>query len=62
MNRIPVILFGAGSVGRALLDQIIASRTSTEARANCRFDVVAVVDSQSWAWNPQGFEDQDHAG
>lgn len=62
MNRIPVLVFGAGGVGRALLQQIVASRASTEARANCHFDVVAVVDSQSWAWNPQGFEDQDLRG
>ena len=57
MNRIPVIILGAGGVGRALLQQIVDGRQTATARANCRFDVVAVADSRSWRWDPQGHDD-----
>lgn len=58
MKRIPVVLFGVGGVGRALIEQIVAARETHLARANCRFDVVAVVDSQSWRWEPRGLDDE----
>lgn len=58
MKRIPVILLGAGGVGRALIEQIVAAREIHAARANCRFDVVAVADSNSWCWQAQGLEDE----
>ncbi|HZD10954.1 MAG TPA: hypothetical protein VE553_06400 [Candidatus Binatia bacterium] len=58
MNRIPVILMGAGGVGRALIEQIVKSRETVATRGNCRFDVVALVDSRSWSWNAAGHDDE----
>lgn len=57
MKRIPVILFGAGGVGQALLGQIAATRRQVADRAGARFDVVAVADSQTWRWQPEGLDD-----
>lgn len=59
MNHIPVIILGAGGVGRALLEQIIAGRGTAASRLDSRFDVVAVADSQSWSWNPEGHSDEE---
>lgn len=57
MKQIPVILLGAGGVGRALLGQIVATRAQVAARAKARFDVVVVADSQTWRWQPEGLDD-----
>ena len=57
MKHIPVILFGAGGVGRALLRQIIDTRDLVASRNRCRFDVVCVLDSRSWLWQPAGLGD-----
>lgn len=57
MKTIPVILFGAGGVGATLIRQIVASREHTAARNDCRFEMVAVVDSRSFAWATQGLSD-----
>src|SRR5690606_27698800 len=53
----PVIILGAGGVGRALIEQIVAAREQHAARMGGRFDVVAVADSRSWRWAPQGLDD-----
>ncbi len=58
MKRIPVILMGAGGVGRALIEQIVEGRDVAEARGNCRFDIVAVADSRSWCWDAEGLDDE----
>lgn len=58
MKRIPVIIFGAGGVGRALLRQIVDGRIRTIARNQCRFDVVAIADSKSWLWQPDGMDNE----
>lgn len=58
MKHIPVIIMGAGGVGRALIEQIVESREVVETRGNCRFDVVAVVDSRSWKWDAEGLDDK----
>jgi homoserine dehydrogenase len=58
MKNIPVILFGAGGVGRELLRQIVNGREVTAARNQVQFDVVAVVDSRSWLWQPAGLTDE----
>lgn len=58
MKHIPVILFGVGGVGRTLLQQILKSRESVAARNRLHFDVVAIVDSRSWCWDPAGLGDQ----
>jgi homoserine dehydrogenase len=57
MKQIPVILFGAGGVGQALLGQIIATRAQVAKRAGARFQVVAVADSQTWRWQTEGLDD-----
>lgn len=57
MKQIPVILFGAGGVGQALLQQIVATRDQVAARAGIRFHLVAIVDSQTWQWRPRGLDD-----
>ncbi|MCP5095501.1 MAG: hypothetical protein GY943_08110 [Chloroflexi bacterium] len=54
MKRVPVILFGAGGVGRALLQQLIDSRLRVAERNQMQFDVVAVTDSRSWVFEPTG--------
>ncbi|MCA9939640.1 MAG: hypothetical protein KC418_13425 [Anaerolineales bacterium] len=61
MKEIPVILFGAGGVGQALLRQIVESRARVAARNGCRFDVVAVVDSRGWLWQPAGLTEAEIA-
>jgi homoserine dehydrogenase len=61
MKQIPVIVFGAGGVGRALLQQISDSRERVAIRVECRFQVVGVVDSNSWRWQPAGLDDDDLA-
>lgn len=57
MKHIPVILFGVGGVGRELLRQIIDTRDLVGNRNRCRFDVVCVLDSRSWIWQPAGLGD-----
>lgn len=54
MKKIPVILFGAGGVGSALLQQIIESRVCIAERNDAQFDIIAVTDSTSWVWDAQG--------
>lgn len=54
MKRVPVIMYGAGGVGSALLEQIVDSRVRVLERNRCQFDVVAVTDSRSWAWAADG--------
>ncbi len=58
MRRIPVIIFGAGGVGRALMRQIMTSREVVAGRNQCRFDVAAVLDSKGWMWQPAGLSDE----
>lgn len=57
MKHIPVIIFGVGGVGRALLRQIVDTRDLVASRNHCRFDVVSVLDSRSWLWQPAGLGD-----
>ena len=58
MKTVPVILFGAGGVGRSLLTQLVESRPVVAARTGIYFNVVAIVDSQSWLWQPSGLSDE----
>ena len=58
MKQVPVIIFGAGGVGSALLRQIVNGRTHTATRNQIRFDIVATVDSRSCLWNPSGLSDK----
>ena len=58
MDETPVIIFGVGGVGRALLRQIVESPERGAARNGRRLAVVAVSDSQSWLWDPAGLDDE----
>jgi homoserine dehydrogenase len=58
MKQVPVILFGAGGVGSALLRQIINGRSSHLTRSQIQFNVVAVCDSRSWQFDPAGLSDE----
>ncbi len=58
MNRMPVVIFGAGGVGRALFRQLVTTREIVASRNRCHFDIVAVLDSSSWAWQPDGLTDE----
>jgi len=57
MNQIPVIILGAGGVGSALIRQIVHGREQTSLRNKCYFNVIAVTDSKTWLWDPNGLED-----
>lgn len=53
LQRIPIVVLGAGGVGAALLRQIADGRARTADRARCRFEVVAIADRTS-AWVAPG--------
>lgn len=57
MKEIPLILLGAGGVGRALVQQIVEGRTQTTARNDLRLRVVAVADTRSWRRDAEGLPD-----
>lgn len=58
MKQIPVVIFGLGGVGRELVRQIINGRSCVASRNGCQFNVVGLVDSQRWVWQPQGLTDE----
>lgn len=58
MKRIPVILYGAGGVGCALLRQIVYGRERMALRNHCHFKVAAVTDSKTWQWAVGGLSDE----
>ena len=53
-KHIPVIIYGFGGVGRALLRQIVAGRSVVAERNRFHFDIVGLADSQNWLWEPAG--------
>lgn len=57
MTQIPVILFGAGGVGRALLQMIMDTRDLTAVRNQRQFNIVGVADSKHWLLEPEGMSD-----
>jgi homoserine dehydrogenase len=57
MKQVPVIILGAGGVGQALLQQIVDGRITTSTRNQIHFNVVAVADRRSLAWDPLGMSD-----
>jgi homoserine dehydrogenase len=59
MREIPVIMFGAGGVGRSLLAQMVESRPVVAARNQIDFKLVAVADSRTWRWQPAGLSDEE---
>jgi len=58
MRHVPVILFGAGNVGCTLVRQIVNSRDVVAGRNQTIFDVVALIDSRGWKYNPSCLEDR----
>lgn len=58
MKYVPIVVFGVGGVGRALIRQIIAGRDTFLARNGIQLDVLALVDSRSWLWERTGLSDQ----
>lgn len=56
-QAINVVLFGAGSVGRALLGQIVDTRERHRDQLGVRFNVVAVSDSDGLALDASGLAD-----
>jgi homoserine dehydrogenase len=58
MKQLPLILFGMGGVGRALVRQIVASRATLAQRNGLQLAIVAVADSRHWLFNPTGFSDE----
>ena len=58
VHQVPVVLFGAGGVGRALLQQLLSNREQVAARNRLRFNILAVADSRSWLWDRRGLEDE----
>ena len=59
MKTIPVLLLGAGGVGRALIQQIIDGRETVAARAGSRLAVRLVADSQRWVRADDELSDAD---
>ena len=57
MKRIPVVIFGAGGVGAAVLRQIVDGRNRVASRNQCRFEVVAATDSRSCLFAAEGLDD-----
>ena len=59
MKQIPVIVFGIGGVGQALLRQVVHGRARVAERNSCHFNIVAIADSKNWAWNTTGLNDEE---
>ena len=58
MRQIPVIVFGVGGVGQALLEQVVNGRSRVAERNRCYFNIVAIADSKNWLWNADGLRDE----
>lgn len=54
MQQVPVILFGVGGVGRALVQQLIDGRYTIAERNQLQFNLVGVTDSSGWLWQKEG--------
>lgn len=57
-KRIPVILYGVGGVGRALLRQILNGRNIINDRNQIDFNIVALADSRNWQSDLDGLTDE----
>ncbi len=56
---VPVIIFGVGNVGRALVRQIIDNRALHYERLRVRLEIVALTDSDGAVVEPAGLQDAD---
>ncbi len=59
MKEVPVILFGAGGVGSALLRQIVNGRSHLANRNQCHFKIIAITDSKTMLWQSSGLSDEE---
>ena len=59
MKEVPVILFGVGGVGSALLRQIVNGRSHTKTRNQIQFNIIAITDSKTMLWDSSGLSDAD---
>ena len=59
MKTIPVLIFGAGGVGRALIKQIISGRDTVADRADVHFAVRMVADSKRWVRADRELSDEE---
>lgn len=58
MKEVPVILFGVGGVGSALLRQIVNGRSQLATRNQIQFNIVAITDSKTMLWDGDGLSDE----
>jgi homoserine dehydrogenase len=58
INHIPVILYGVGGVGRALLRQILNGRSVIAERNRIQFNIVALADSRNWQSDLDGLKEE----
>lgn len=58
MKEIPIIIFGIGGVGQALIHQILNSRQRVAQRNQCQLNIVALIDSRNWLYSPTGLTDE----
>ena len=56
--KIPVVIYGVGGVGRALLRQMIKGRSVIADRNNIQFNIVALSDSRNWQSDLDGLKDE----
>ncbi len=57
MKQVSILLFGAGGVGQAFLQQVVNGRSAIAARNQCQLHVIGVADSQSYALAARGLSD-----
>ncbi len=57
MKQVPVVLFGVGGVGSAVVRQLVNGRIPTHTRNHLHFNILAVADSRTWRMNPAGLSD-----
>jgi homoserine dehydrogenase len=57
MKQVPVVLFGVGGVGSAVVRQVVNGRFPTLARNHIHFNILAVADSATWRMEPGGLSD-----
>jgi homoserine dehydrogenase len=58
MKEVPVILFGVGGVGSALLRQIGNGRSHLATRNQIQFNIIAITDSKTMLWDSNGLSDE----
>ncbi len=57
-KNIPVIIYGVGGVGQALLRQILNGRSIISERNQIQFNIVALSDSRNWQSDLDGLNDE----